>query len=326
MNNKKIIAACAAALGLVVVPGCRERSPTPAAPTGAATPPAVSVKPATPEPLPPMVELFDAGAQAPSEPQPVDELPLAHDDGRTVDHLSRAVSLREQGDFDGALAEARRALFDDAEDQEALEQIERCARLAGEHELRLNALDRLALMRPEDPKPLVQSARALVALKRYDEAIAAGKVAAQRDVFQPEVYQVLGRAYLGKGQLAHAIMHFEQVLAVQPEHGYALNNLGFAYLRANRNADAVEVLRRAVEVLPNVAYVHNNLGVALERVGLIDEAKAAYAEASFLSPRYLKAQLNASRIAKLAQAPATDAGALEGDLETALETSPASDE
>jgi predicted Zn-dependent protease len=61
--------------------------------------------------------------------------------------------------------------------------------------------------------------------------------------------------------------------------------------------------------------VHNNLGVALERVGQIEEAKAAYAEASFLSPKYVKAQLNASRIAKLAQAPAIDGG----DPEAAIE-------
>jgi hypothetical protein len=56
--------------------------------------------------------------------------------------------------------------------------------------------------------------------------------------------------------------------------------------------------------------------VALERTGSIDEAKAAYAEASFLSPKYLKAQLNASRLASLDE-PATD---------IAVETVPMSEE
>jgi predicted RNA polymerase sigma factor len=61
----------------------------------------------------------------------------------------------------------------------------------------------------------------------------------------------------------------------------------------------VEVLERAAELLPHVAYVHNNLGVALERVGRGDEAKTAYQRAMDLSPKYVKARLNAARVAKV---------------------------
>ena len=60
-------------------------------------------------------------------------------------------------------------------------------------------------------------------------------------------------------------------------------------------------LEHAAEVLPNVAYVHNNLGVALERVGRGDEAKAAYQQAMDLSPKYVKARINAARVAKVSQ-------------------------
>jgi tetratricopeptide (TPR) repeat protein len=77
-----------------------------------------------------------------------------------------------------------------------------------------------------------------------------------------------------------------------------MNNLGFAYLRANENAKAVEVLTPASEKLTTVAYVHNNLGVALERMGRKDEAKAAYLHAMDLSPKYVKARVNADRVAR----------------------------
>jgi len=61
-----------------------------------------------------------------------------------------------------------------------------------------------------------------------------------------------------------------------------------------------------------VAYVQNNLGVALERVGRMDEAKRAFETAIHLSPRYLKAQLNAQRLQRLASAGETEA---QGEIE-----------
>ena len=102
----------------------------------------------------------------------------------------------------------------------------------------------------------------------------------------------------GLGDLQGAITSFKTVIALQPDHGYAMNNLGLAYLRANLNEQAVEVLEEAVEQLPNVSYVQNNLGVAYERIGRADDAKHAYQQAMDLSPKYVKARVNAARVAK----------------------------
>ena len=314
--NKKLAAVCAAALGLAL-PGCDARTSTAVPPSATAPAPLTRALP-PPEPQGAVTEL--------PEPARQDVLALAHEDGRNVDHLSRAVALREQGDFEGALAEAGRALFDELGNVEALREIARDARLIGAQDIRLEALDRLAAMLPDDPAPLIQRARTLLSLERFDEALAAAELAVKRGPAEPEAYQVLGRAHLAKGQLAQAIAGFEKVLALKPDHGYARNNLGFAYLRANRNEEAVEVLGRAVEALPYVAYVHNNLGVALERVGRIGEARDAYEAASFLSPKYLKAKLNASRIARLAQTPFRDGGAPDAIPPAELDAAPISEE
>ena len=123
-----------------------------------------------------------------------------------------------------------------------------------------------------------------------------------RDPEDPEVYQVLGRAHLGAHELTSAILRFQQAVHLDPEHGHALNNLGFAYLRANDNARAVEVLTQAASLLPHVAYVQNNLGVACERLGRLEEARAAYAAATRLSPRYVQARVNAERVGRVARA------------------------
>jgi Flp pilus assembly protein TadD len=146
--------------------------------------------------------------------------------------------------------------------------------------------------------------------------VVVGTLAAVRDPKQPEAHHVLGRAWLSLGELGQAIRSFENVIALDSSHGYALNNLGLAYLRANRNVEAADVLSRASELLPHVAYIQNNLGVADERLGRIDEAKSAYAQASLLSPKYVKAQVNSSRLARLS---AMDLGGDAGVVEEAGE-------
>ncbi|MGA9523057.1 MAG: tetratricopeptide repeat protein [Myxococcaceae bacterium] len=301
--KKQIVAACVAALSFSAT-ACNEQpksSPKPKVEVSLTPPPAPVIQPVITSKVPTTAEPVSSTSFI-VEPtaKDLDVLAVSHEDARNVDHLSRAVQMREIGDFTGALAEARRALFDSPDDVEVLTLIDRLTKLTNEKELRIATLERLAKLQPEDARPLVQQARVLISKKDYEGAIGIGAEAAKRDENNPEAYHAIGRAHLNLGQLAPAIAMFEKVIALEPEHGHALNNLGFAYLRANRNEEALTVLTRASELLPNVAWIHNNLGVALERVGRIDEAKDAYARSSFLSPKYVKAQLNVARVASVA--------------------------
>ncbi|RJS15408.1 hypothetical protein DRW03_33350 [Corallococcus sp. H22C18031201] len=241
----------------------------------------------------------------PAVPAPVadaDGLGLVHSHGRKVDHLGRSRVLSELGDLSGALTECRRALHDEPLDSDALAELARLARLAGQTELALQAYTRLGRMEASSTGPLLQQARLLLSLGRAADAVHAGEEALLRDPEDPQVYQVLGLAHLSTGELAPAILRFQQAVHLDPEHGYALNNLGFAYLRAGENQKAMEVLAQAATLLPHVAYVHNNLGVACERLGRTEEARAAYATATRLSPRYVQARVNADRMKRLAHA------------------------
>jgi Flp pilus assembly protein TadD len=230
-----------------------------------------------------------------------DVLPLGHEHLSRINHLARARTLRELGDLSGALTECRRALYDTPDDEETLRTIARLGQLTGQEHLSVLALERLGRLRPDDASPLIQQARLLTTLGRYEDAVHVGAEALSRDPEDPKAYQALGRAHLAAGNLPEALQRLQQAVHLAPEHGHALNNLGFAYLRANQNAQAAEVLARAAALLPHVAYVHNNLGVAYERLGRTEEAQAAYSHATRLSPRYVNARLNASRMNKLAR-------------------------
>lgn len=256
-------------------------------------------------PRPLEVEAQDAGPAAPravaAAEAPADGLALAHD-APAVDHLARAKQLKGEGDAKGALTEARRALFSGPADEEALELAARLARQLGQPDVAAEAWRRLARLRPDDAVPMIQQARALYQAKDHAAAVVAGREAIARDAENAEAHQVVGLSLLAMDELPGAIASFKKVLELAPEQPWAMNDLGFAYLRANEDELALEVLTQAAERLPTVAYVHNNLGVALERAGRKGEAKAAYQRAMDLSPKYVKARLNAARVAKVEDA------------------------
>lgn len=304
--KRTLLSACVVALSLSACKGSKPAQPvarTAPAPASRAVPPPMA-------PSPVAVVVPDAGVQV--DTPPVDVLAIAHAPDH-IDHLARAQQLRQDGDLAGALTEARRAVADDGNDEDALMLIGRIGQMTGEDSLAAEAYGRVASLEPQDATPLIQQARVLVHAKQYPLAEVAANAAISRDAEDPEAYQALGRAYLSEGQLQKAIDSFQKVIAIEPEHGYALNNLGLAYLRANRNSEATEVLQQASMLLPDVAYVQNNLGIALERTGDTDDAQAAYARAMSLSPKYLKAQLNNGRLERLASAQAP--GEVAPDLE-----------
>ncbi|MHB8878857.1 MAG: tetratricopeptide repeat protein [Myxococcaceae bacterium] len=298
--KKRILAACVAALSLAA---CNEppvqQKPVAAAPKAKPTP--VPIAENTPVPS----FIADAGAMTQVEARPTEPDPLgvAHEHRGKADHLGRARQMKTEGDFAGALAEARRAVFDNPADEEALAMTARFARQTGAKELAAQAYGRLGELRPDDAMPLIAHARVLIALRDFEGAVMVGSEALIRDGQNPEGFQVVGLAYLSAGELKDAISHFEKVIALSPDHGWAQNNLGFALLRANQYERAVEVLTRAAELLPNAATVHNNLGVALERTGQMDEAKLAYGRSTSLSPKYVKAKVNSARVAKAPVTP-----------------------
>jgi len=253
--------------------------------------------------LPSPDTVHDGGMDFDVEPVPgPDVVGLAHDHRSRVDHLARSAELRGVGDLEGALTECRRAAFDAPGDEDALRQTATLARLTGKLDLAIESLSRLGRVRSEDPLPLIQEARLLVAKHDDEGALEVAQEALLRDDQSAEAYHLQGQVYLHRRQIKDAIQAFLTAVDLDPNHGYAMNNLGFAYLLANENDKAVDMLARASELLPQVAYVANNLGVALERVGKVDEAKLAYARATSLSPKYVKAQLNARRLRNVASA------------------------
>jgi protein O-GlcNAc transferase len=105
------------------------------------------------------------------------------------------------------------------------------------------------------------------------------------------------------GRLAAAETGYRAVLAREPGHPQANNNLAILLRRARRREEAVVCLRQAVAAWPEDAGVRSNLACTLSDQGRVALAIAAIRVALALSPEAPGSWFNAGNLLKSAQNP-----------------------
>ena len=92
-------------------------------------------------------------------------------------------------------------------------------RIAGLPEEAIQSFERAVRMSPVDPelhKSVTGMGYALIELRRFDEAIAAGKKAQRQNAFYPEPYRCLASAFAHLGRDAEAREAAARLLEVDP--------------------------------------------------------------------------------------------------------------
>jgi len=94
----------------------------------------------------------------------------------------------------------------------------------------------------------------------------------------------LGGAYWKEGALDKAESAWQRLLAGNPNHAGALNNLGLLANRRHQYAEARGFFQRAMEINPGEAELHLNLAQTYQFMGMPDSAKPQLRAAVALSP------------------------------------------
>ncbi len=243
-----------------------------------------------------------AAAATAAVPEASDPLVLPHD-APEIDHLAEAQQAFREGRYEAALLAYRRAAYQ-AKGPKLLRGLAKAAAKLRNRPLAIRAYEEAASLDPTDPEPLIAAARLCIesgeidrGLKHIDEAI-------RRAPDRADAHNVRGRLWMAKQQYHKAIDAFEQAIDADPSYVWAYNNLGYVYLVTGRYEAAVENLEIATSLEPVRAYMYNNLGLAYEKLGLLADAEEAYRDALALSPEYVNAKINLSRLeTRLAMGP-----------------------
>ena len=95
----------------------------------------------------------------------------------------------------------------------------------------------------------------------------------------PQLFQ-LALQHQQTGRLPEAEACYRQVLALDPGHAQAHNNLGNVLTALGRAPEAEPHYRRALELRPDSAAVHDNLGKVLAILGRNEEAERSIESAA----------------------------------------------
>ena len=101
---------------------------------------------------------------------------------------------------------------------------------------------------------------------------------------KPEDLHESGMAALRNQNYELAIELFQRVVALDPKHKYAWNNLGRAYLGIQKPDDAVRAFQKAIEIDPYDEFAYNNLGLAYWRQQKYEEAVGAFRKQLEINP------------------------------------------
>lgn len=109
--------------------------------------------------------------------------------------------------------------------------------------------------------------------------------------YRPDSHQAQYNLAVVLGQLgrsAEAIQHYETASGLVPRDPEVHNNLGFLLAQQGETAAAAERFRRAIELNPEFSHPHFNLGRLLLKEGRTQEAEEHFRIAARLDPTYAK--------------------------------------
>ena len=108
----------------------------------------------------------------------------------------------------------------------------------------------------------------------------------------PEGYTNLGACLKAEGKLEEAISAYKSAISLNPNHAVAYNNLGNVMKEKGDLEGALTALNKAILVKADYVEAHNNRGTVLQDQGKLDEAIASYNQALSLKPDYAEAWSN----------------------------------
>jgi tetratricopeptide (TPR) repeat protein len=139
---------------------------------------------------------------------------------------------------------------------------------------------------PENAKPedLQDSALAALRNRNYELAVELLKRVVALEPKHKYAWNNLGRAYLGMQKSEDAIRAFQKAIEIDPYDEFAYNNLGLAYWRQQKYEEAVSAFRKQLEINPLDEFAHGNLGALYVEWHKYAEAVPELEKAASLKP------------------------------------------
>jgi len=191
--------------------------------------------------------------------------------------LSNGIRLYQDGDYNGAVKEFRRAIALSPASEDTVNAYDFLAtaylQLGKTHEA-LGAYQSALRLSPGRDDLHVKFGNILLEEKRFAEALKEYKAAVQWNPNSTANLYCLGQAYLSMGEFMDAESIFHKIADLAPgDHG-GFYGLGQTYYRAGEYEKAIDQFKKVLAIDEGFSYAYLDLGYAYADLGQIEEAFA----------------------------------------------------
>jgi tetratricopeptide (TPR) repeat protein len=199
-------------------------------------------------------------------------------------YINHAAVLAQQGRFDDAIGELKRALSLDERSIDALVTLASTYIDMNRADEALATLREAETISPNDPEALVGLVAANLAAGRFDDAATEARRALKRDPDEFRAKTGLATALARGGNFHDAVVLFQEVLHRRPKHFEAHFNLGNTYFLLGRHDDAARSFETALRLRRDHPDVLNNLAVLEMSRGHTDQALTLFQRLLHVAP------------------------------------------
>jgi ankyrin repeat protein/Flp pilus assembly protein TadD len=202
--------------------------------------------------------------------------------------IAEAKLLLKKNDLEHALATIMRAISADPRNAGAYVQLALIHASMNDDDKARLAVEEALKIDPNYAPAHQQRAAQLRRARDYEGAIREAKLALSLKPdaeFSANSHLTLGLTYLALKRYKEAADEFREVIRVNPNDGYAYDNLGAALFEMRNYQEAETALRRVIQLTPQNSAAYHNLAAALENQGNREEAIRYYQEYLRLEPK-----------------------------------------
>ncbi len=182
-----------------------------------------------------------------------------------------APSRSTAADYDGAIAEYRKAITLDPENSTAHFWLGYVLAQKRDYGGAVVEYRKALALKPRDPSSHMRLGNALAAKGDYDGAVAEYQDAIALEPHQTGAHNDLGSALMQKGDYDAAIAEYRKAIALEPDNADAHYNLGSALAQRKNYAGAITEYRKAIALNPDHAGARADLDRLLRIAGRQDE-------------------------------------------------------
>ncbi|KHD11588.1 hypothetical protein PN36_01055 [Candidatus Thiomargarita nelsonii] len=176
-------------------------------------------------------------------------------------HFFRAVEMQRQGNWQGTIAESKKAYHYNPNRSMILFYMGRAYTESGHYKKSIEAVSELIAAYPYKMNALLNMGVAYARLGNYEQAIKAYHKVLQIKPDHANAYQNIGHLFRRQGKIDKALQAFKRASELAPENSLAHLNLGVAEWQNKQYKQAGESFKKAVRFNPEWDMAQKSLGI-----------------------------------------------------------------